>query len=90
MNPDTNRFERLREEENYDPLDPDAIQDTMNKGLLAKLYRPDGSLVPDHWSIYQAGEKVVIRNYTFEVAYIGETYMVLEPVGPVILGESEK
>ena len=52
------------------------------------LLRPDGSKVPEHWSIFSVGEHVVVNNYTFKVAYIGETSILLEPVGPVLVGTS--
>jgi hypothetical protein len=49
------------------------------------LYRPDGSLVPEHWVQFQIGDLVTIKNYTFRVAYIGESTMLVEPVGPILM-----
>jgi hypothetical protein len=52
-----------------------------------RLVRPDGTPVPEHWSTFKVGENVVIKNYTFKVAYIGETSILFEPVGPVMIGD---
>jgi len=75
MNPDTNRFERLIVSKDLPPL-PDDADPT--------LFRPDGSRVPKHWTIFTLGECVVVKEHTFRIAYIGETAMLLEPVGPEI------
>lgn len=78
MNPETNRFE---------PLSP-SIEELKNQFLdLSSLVRPDGSPVPKHWSVFTVGENVVIKDYTFRVAYVGETAILFEPVGPPILGQ---
>ena len=53
---------------------------------LASLLRPNGEPVPQHWTQFQIGECVVIKNYTFRVAYIGETAILFEPVGIPDLG----
>jgi len=53
------------------------------------LVRPDGSPVPKHWSIFRVGERVVINDYTFEIKYLGETAILLEPVGPVVVGPED-
>ena len=78
-NPDTNRFEQfyVRDEDNP-PL-----------GDFPQLFRPNGKPVPKHWSVFKAGEDVVIKNYTFKVAHIGESHILFEPVGPVMIGEEE-
>lgn len=91
MNPATNRFEpltepvteevvvtynltqeqRRRQRQRVKKLDP---------VLLNVLLRPNGKPVPD-WSIFRVGEDVVVKDYVFRIAYIGETNIVLEPVG---------
>jgi hypothetical protein len=80
MNPETNKFEELRE-----LLAPD------NKPLLNQLesclLRANGSEVPKHWTTFKLGELVVIKDYTFKVAYIGETAILFEPVGPQIINK---
>ena len=73
MNPDTNRFEALRVE----------LESKIDQ--CSGLFRPDGSKVPAHWTTFTLDERVVIKNYTFRVAYIGETAILFEPVGPVIV-----
>ena len=55
---------------------------------LSGLLRPNGKPVPQHWTQFQMGELVVIKNYTFKVAYIGESALLFEPVGPLILEHS--
>lgn len=49
---------------------------------LTTLVRPDGSPVPVNWAIFKQGEHVVIKDYTFKVGYIGDSVLVLEPIGP--------
>lgn len=66
MNPETNRFESLR---------LGTVQEE------EALLRPNGEPVPQHWPQFQVGECVVIKNYTFKVAYIGETSVLFEPAG---------
>lgn len=80
MNPETNRFEQLVNPE-------DAIKSPGEIGRMIKraestLLRPDGTPVPPHWPVFTVGELVVIKDYTFRVAYIGETAILFEPVRP--------
>lgn len=95
MNPETNRLEELG-------VTDDTIKELLRKGnqkaAMAKLealveksalVRPDGSPVPKHWSVFAVGEHVVVKNYTFKVAYFNETSILLEPVGPVVVGEQK-
>ncbi len=81
MNPDTNRFEPLSEEVIK------AFEDRLEG--QRKLLRPDGSPVPVHWTQFHLDELVVIKGYTFKVKYIGESAILFEPVGPVILTSGE-
>jgi len=92
MNPDTNRFEMLVTESQKKSL-AEAIQENQDRfaeQAVAKLMRPDGTPVPKHWSVFRVGEKVVIKDYTFKVAYIGESNILFEPVGPVVIGEASE
>jgi len=66
MNPETNKFEMLKNKELVEKM--------------AALIRPDGTPVPRHWPVFQTGELVVIKDYTFKVAHIGESYILFEPV----------
>lgn len=77
MNPETNKFEALSK-----PDDKMAEKLAKMSGVLTDLVRPDGSPVPRTWSIFKLGELVVIKDYTFRVAYIGEASILFEPVKP--------
>jgi len=100
MNPNTNRFETLIEVFESDDETINAVQRLGYSQQLqdvasrvaqqrSKLLRPDGSEVPKHWSVFNVGELVVIKDYTFKVAYINDGSILFEPVGPHIIGESE-
>ena len=80
MNPDTNKFEMLSKEK-------EEKEERMKK--LFGLLRPNGEPVPKHWVTFKFGEKVVIKDYTFKVAYIGETAILFEPVGPTVIGNDK-
>lgn len=85
MNPDTNKFEELRE------ITKESNQlEKMYKEMSVQLIRPNGEPVPQHWTQFQVGECVVIKNYTFKVAYIGETSILFEPVGIVEVSNETK
>lgn len=79
MNPETNKFEALEENEEQFKNKLKLLDDNMNK-FHPNLIRPDGLPVPKHWSIFKVGELVVIKDYTFRVAYIGENNILFEPV----------
>ena len=98
MNPETNKFELLRPDTDQNE-GPGGLQHVVagdlslaSVGLLKRvvmkqsLLRPNGEPVPEHWTQFQIGECVVIKNYTFRVAYIGETSILFEPVGIPDLG----
>ena len=91
MNPDKNQFEALRQAagEGDDDLTKDLLTEKFTERLIKKigepepkatLVRADGSPVPEHWPIFKVGEEIVVKNYVFRVAYIGETTLLLEPV----------
>lgn len=92
MNPESNKFEPLNIKD-MTKEEQDRLAEMLAKVHGAEngvvLIRPDGSPVPKHWSVFTVGEKVVIKNYTFKVAYIGESNILFEPVGPVLIGEKE-
>ena len=83
MNPKTNKFEYLHGSE-HEGLER-AFQRMQNPGTLI---RSNGEPVPKHWTQFKIGERVVIKNYTFKVAYIGETAILFEPVGIPVIGGS--
>jgi len=94
MNPDTNKFEKLTELDIKTVSDEEHKEAAFLQEMIYRastgafkqdfprvLLRPDGTPVPKHWSVFRVGEKVVIKNYTFKVAYIGESNILFEPVG---------
>lgn len=88
MNPKTNRFEPLK----FTDPEHERQQSALQRKLLehaSALVRPDGSPVPGHWAVFAMGENVVIKGYTFKVAYVGETSILFEPVAPEILPDDE-
>ena len=100
MNPETNRFELLRPVTDQDEDPGNDLRHTttgdlyqpsigvLNRTVMQQtLLRPNGEPVPQHWTQFQIGQLVVIQNYTFKVAYIGETAILFEPVGIPDLGE---
>lgn len=95
MNPDTNTLEHLMTAKELEEHSK-QLEDKANRlwkaysGVgEAQLYRPNGEPVPKHWSVFREGQHVVVENYTFKVAHIGEKHLLLEPVGPVVLGEGK-
>lgn len=87
MNPDTNKFEPLQEETALGKVMRKLQREQRDQTILV---RPDGTPVSEHWSVYQADELSVSQNYTFKVGYLGGgKCMVLEPVGPVVVGEEK-
>ena len=85
MNPDTNKFEQLIEgkptiDKLKKAIEAGQMPDLSPSGLV--LLRSDGSPVPKSWTIFRIGELVVIKDYTFRVAYIGESNILFEPVKP--------
>lgn len=86
MNPETNKLEPLQLKELEAALDrAKKKQSAAELAELGQLLRPDGTPVPKHWSIFVVGETYVINGYTFRCAYIGETNILFEPVGPVVV-----
>lgn len=87
MNPETNKFEFLQTAEEK-LRNNESLNRNMRRALAkstGKLYRPNGTKVPKHWTILSVGELVVIKDYTFKVAHIGESHLLLEPVPTTVL-----
>lgn len=87
MNPDTNKFEPL-ERVCGTSCDHGIGELSTTFSQFNQLLRPNGEPVPKHWTQFQVGELVIIKDYTFKVAYIGETSILLEPVGVPIVGKA--
>ena len=87
MNPDTNQFEPLIKatEEQRELLE--RMTANVEPGTLL---RPNGEPVPAHWPVFREGEEIVVKNYTFRIAHIGEKHLLLEPVGIPRIGVAEK
>ena len=86
MNPNTNIMEMLKRVEGAE--DSGQFRKAFNSiadEFYPNLLRPNGKLVPKTWTIFSMGEEVVIKDYTFKVAYIGETSILFEPVGPIVI-----
>lgn len=81
MNPDTNKLEPV-----LDALSGKVPISTLADSVLG-FVRADGTPVPAHWSVFKVGEEVTMKGYRFKVGYLGESAILLEPVGPVLVGE---
>jgi hypothetical protein len=94
MNPDTNKFELSILPESEVVRIKKQIQEHLlaacMSGASAKPLHPDDTLVPTSWVQFQIGEIVDIKNYTFRVAYINDSTILFEPVGPVLASQEKK
>lgn len=54
---------------------------TKNGIFNSSLVNIDGEPIPAHWPLFQIGEQIVIKNYTFRIGYINKNTIVLEPIG---------
>jgi hypothetical protein len=92
MNPDTNRLEALQEVFEKKSFVQERLQAQLqglfDQDLQSHLVRPDGSEVPKHWAIFQVGELVVLKDYTFKIVYMNDGTIILEPVGPIEIGKA--
>ena len=75
MNPETGCFEALSEIVKKHATEQGAPL------LPGQLVRPNGSPVPEYWSVFKVGEEITIKGHSFRVEYIGETSILFEPVG---------
>jgi hypothetical protein len=93
MNPETNQFEILRNLSDDERKEQAKALETLKEvfgEFHPNLLRPNGEPVPKTWTIFKVGEEVMIKGYTFKVAYIGEKVILFEPVGPVVIKTEEK
>jgi hypothetical protein len=70
---------------NADKMFTDFFKGEMKPLHKTSIIAPNGKPVPEHLSRFTVGEKVVIKGYTFKVAYVGETSVLFEPIGPVLI-----
>jgi len=61
----------------------------LTKGT-GRLVLADGSPVPAHWPVFKDGELVTVKDYTFRVGHIGAAHLLLEPTGPLLVGQAER
>lgn len=87
MNPETNKFEQLIDQ--FQEPENTTTSELLNhiEQQQLSLLRLNGEPVPQHWTQFKIGEIVTIKNYSFRVAYIGETAILFEPVGPIVVGK---
>jgi hypothetical protein len=85
MNPDTNKLEALTTTTPEMAKQLEALEEQA-KAFQSELVRPNGEPVPKHWAVFKQGEDVVVKDYTFKVAHMNESCIVLEPVGPYVVG----
>ena len=83
VNRDTNRIEPLTQCTEHEMAETLAKLRGQAGDFHPGLLRPNGSPVPKTWSLFEMGELIVIKDYTFRVGYIGESAILLEPVGIV-------
>lgn len=86
MNPEICRFEPLHTRDTGTALE--RLQQMETAGARGGLLRPDGSPVPEHWTILTVGERVEVRGISFEVRDISTDRLILEPVGPALIGDT--
>ena len=89
MNPETNQFEQLEPLKAFDAAVSKHLATRVADELRSTLVRPNGEPVPAHWTVLTTGQHVMVEGYTFSVAHIGESHLLLEPVGPMIVGGAE-
>ena len=95
MNPETNEMEPLSpaSQEAFLALKQQAERfgqfENAARLMPGQLLRPNGEPVPEHWSTYKVGEEVEVKGYRWSVAHIGERHLLLEPVGPVLVGDGD-
>jgi hypothetical protein len=102
MNPDKNKLEPIFDQGELAAERLETQKDELRRQIEAmstrafdadeilekgQLVRADGSPVPAHWATFRTDELVVLKGYTFRVGHIGESHLLLEPVGPVIVGD---
>ncbi len=82
LNEQTNKFEKVEPVMAF-PNESKLVEKLSNlKSVNIDFVKPDGSPIPIAAKIFKEGELVVIKDYTFRVAYIGESNILFEPVRP--------
>jgi hypothetical protein len=71
------------EEEKQDALFDSVLQEFVER---AQLVQPDGSPVPETWTIFTVGELVEVKGRSFKIGWIGADGVLLEPVRGLVPG----
>jgi hypothetical protein len=92
MNPDKNKLEPIYTSEQIQKHFEECCKHAEKQRsylVPGQLYKADGSPVPEYWPIFDIGETVVLKNYSFRIEYIGEETMLLKPLGIVEIGKDK-
>ncbi len=84
MNPDSNTMEIL---EGYAENIKAGI--ASNCAIPGELLRPNGEPVPVSWKVFRVGETYQVNGYSFKCVYFNENTIVLEPAGPILVGDQK-
>ena len=78
MNPETGEFKSAV------PVDDKEMAKKLAKltGAMQELVYADGTPIPNHHIIFKVNERIVVKDHTFEVVYIGAGEIVIKPVKP--------
>lgn len=85
QNEETNRIDLLSPDDTDAMAELQVRREALETEMRTHLVRPDGSPVPAHATLFTNDELVVIKDYTYRVAYINESSITFEPVGVVML-----
>ena len=77
VDPETNRIVKCEV-----PDEAQAMYLKNLEGARSDLVSVNGDPIPKYWTILKEGELVVVKNYTFRVAYMNDAGVLLEPVSP--------
>ena len=68
-----------------DPAEATRISDDIKKleqAMTKVLVTKDGKPIPKHAIVFRVDELIVIKGYTYRVAYFNESSITFEPVKP--------
>ena len=65
------------------------VSGILSENFLSKLFDYNNKPIPNHKSSFKLNEKVVIKNYTYEIVLINNSCLVLEPCSCFIEAEEE-
>ena len=77
INPETNRIVKCEV-----PDEAQAMYLKNLEGARSDIVNINGSPIPKHWTVLKEGELIVVKDYTFRVAYMNDAGVLLEPASP--------